>query len=399
MSIKNESLKIVVNTRLLIHNKLEGIGWFSYETLRRITLSHPEVDFYFLFDRQPDASFIFASNVHPVVIGPPARHPLLFIIWFEWSVVRVLKKIKPDLFLSPDGYLSLRTKTPSVAVIHDLNFEHFPEDLPFAPRLHYRWFFPRYARKAKRIATVSNFSKDDIVALYGVDAAKVDVVYNGVNEKFAPLAAADIEATRQQYADGNPYFLFVGSLHPRKNLARLFAAYDLFCRNAGPSVKLVVVGEKKWWTDPIREAYEGMKFKDDVIFCGRLESAALHRVTASALALTYVSYFEGFGIPILEAFRCGVPVITSNVTSMPEVAADAALLADPFDIEAIARAMEAMAGNADLRQELIAKGLQRSAFFSWDGAAYRLWNCIKTAINDTDESTASENSNPRGRRS
>ena len=399
MSIKKESLKIVVNTRLLIHNKLEGIGWFSYETLRRITLSHPEVDFYFLFDRQPDASFIFASNVHPVVIGPPARHPLLFIIWFEWSVWRVLKKIKPDLFLSPDGYLSLRTKTPSLAVIHDLNFEHFPEDLPLAPRLHYRWFFPRYARKAKRIATVSNFSKNDIVALYGVDADKVDVVYNGVNEKFTPWAAADIEITRLQYADGSPYFLFVGSLHPRKNLARLFAAYDLFCQNTDLSVKLVVVGEKKWWTEPIREAFEGMKFKDEVIFCGRLDAEALHRVIASALALTYMSYFEGFGIPILEAFRCGVPVITSNVTSMPEVAADAALLADPFDIEAIARAMESMAGNADLRKELIAKGLQRSAFFSWDGAANRLWNCIKTAINDTDESTANENSNPRGRRS
>ena len=399
MSIKKESLKIVVNTRLLIHNKLEGIGWFSYETLRRITLSHPEVDFYFLFDRQPDASFIFASNVHPVVIGPPARHPLLFIIWFEWSVWRVLKKIKPDLFLSPDGYLSLRTKTPSLAVIHDLNFEHFPEDLPLAPRLHYRWFFPRYARKAKRIATVSNFSKNDIVALYGVDADKVDVVYNGVNEKFTPWAAADIEITRLQYADGSPYFLFVGSLHPRKNLARLFAAYDLFCQNTDLSVKLVVVGEKKWWTEPIREAFEGMKFKDEVIFCGRLDAEALHRVIASALALTYMSYFEGFGIPILEAFRCGVPVITSNVTSMPEVAADAALLADPFDIEAIAKTMETMAGNADLRQELITKGLQRSAFFSWDGAANRLWNCIKTAINDTDESTANENSNPRGRRS
>lgn len=398
MSIKNESLKIVVNTRLLIHNKLEGIGWFSYETLKRITRSHPEVDFYFLFDRQPDASFIFASNVHPIVIGPPARHPLLFIIWFEWSVWRVLKKIKPDLFLSPDGYLSLRTKTPSVAVIHDLNFEHFPNDLPLAARLHYRWFFPRYARKAKRVATVSNFSKSDIVALYGVDPDKVDVVYNGVNEKFAPIDAVNIQATREQYAGGTPYFLFVGSLHPRKNLARLFKAFDLFCQHTRSSVKLVVVGEKKWWTEPIRDAYEGMKFKDEVIFCGRLDAESLHRVIASALALTYMSYFEGFGIPILESFRCGVPVITSNVTSMPEVAADAALLADPFDIEAIAAAMETMASNANLREEMIVKGLQRSTFFTWDGAADRLWNCIKTAINDTDESKSKENPHPRSRR-
>ena len=121
---------IAVNTRLLLKNKLEGIGWFTYETLSRITKNHPEHIFYFLFDRPYHSDFVFESNVTPIVLPPPARHPVLFYIWFEISVARFLRKLKPDLFLSPDGYLSLKTKTTSLAVIHDINFEHYPEDFP-----------------------------------------------------------------------------------------------------------------------------------------------------------------------------------------------------------------------------------------------------------------------------
>ena len=150
-------LKIAVNTRLLIKNKLEGIGWFSYETLKRITRAHPEHQFYFLFDRPFDESFVFGSNVTPIVIRPQARHPILFYLWFEKSIPRALKKINPDLFMSTDGYLSLSTTTPSLPVIHDLNFEHYPEQLPFLVRKYYKHYFPRFARKAARIATVSEF--------------------------------------------------------------------------------------------------------------------------------------------------------------------------------------------------------------------------------------------------
>ncbi|MBU2466725.1 MAG: glycosyltransferase, partial [Bacteroidetes bacterium] len=169
------AIRIAVNTRLLIKNKLEGIGWFTYENLRRIVKNHPEVDFYFFFDRSPDQEFIFGKNVTALVLQPPARHPFLFVLWFEWSVNRALKQLKPDLFLSPDGYLSLRNNTPDLAVIHDLNFEHFPKDLPFLVRWYYRWFFPRFARKASRIATVSNFSKNDIFKQYGVPLSDIDV--------------------------------------------------------------------------------------------------------------------------------------------------------------------------------------------------------------------------------
>ena len=374
-------MKIAVNTRLLLKDKLEGIGWVEYETLRRMVLAHPEVEFYFLFDQSPDKSFVFGDNVVPVTLFPPARRSFLFVWYFEWSVTRALKKIKPDLFFSPDGYLSLRTKVPSVVQFHDLNYEHYPHDVQKKYQWHYKTFFPRFARKAKRIVTVSEFSKQDIVACYGVDPAKIDVAYNGVNEKFAPIPVEEQEAVRAKYTGGNPYFMFVGSLHPRKNLARLFTAFDLFKSQTPSNVKLLIVGEKRWWSEPIEKAYSQMRFKDEVVFAGRLSADDLHKVTAAALASVYVSYFEGFGIPILEAFRCDTPVITSNVTSMPEVADDAALLVDPFSEASIAEGMTEML-DENVREALIEKGRERVKDFSWDKAADDIWNSLMQAIKE-----------------
>ena len=151
-------MRIAVNTRLLLKGKLEGIGWVAYESLKRIVLAHPEVEFYFIFDRKPDTMFLFADNIKPVVLFPQARHPFLFIWFFELSIPRALRKIKADLFYSPDGYLSLRSKVPQVVEFHDLNFEHFPGDMPKIHLWHYKKFFPKFARKAQRIVTVSEFS-------------------------------------------------------------------------------------------------------------------------------------------------------------------------------------------------------------------------------------------------
>ena len=212
-----------------------------------------------------------------------------------------------------------------------------------------------------------------------MDPAKIDVAYNGVNEVFNPVDAERQDAVRARYSGGKPYFMFVGSLHPRKNLARLFTAFDLFKKQHPCELKLLIVGEKRWWTEPIQRAYEAMGCTEDVVFTGRLSAEELHLVTASALASVYVSYFEGFGIPILEAFRCGTPVITSNVTSMPEVAGDAALLVDPFSESSIAEAMARMLDEG-VRKELAEKGMARAKAFSWDQASDRIWNCLMKSM-------------------
>ena len=373
-------MKIAVNTRLLLKDRLEGIGWFTYETLKRITRQHPEHEFIFLFDRKFDEEFVFSDNIIPVVVPPQARHPFLFYIWFEHMIPKVLRGEKADLFLSPDGYLSLRASVKSVSVIHDLNFEHFPNDVPFLVRKYYRHYFPKFSQRADRIATVSEFSKQDIIKQYGVSETKIDVVYNGANEIFKPISEEEKNTARKKYTNGSEYFVFVGSLHPRKNIARLLQAFDVFKKNYSSPIKLVIVGQKKWWTNDIRNAYENMQFENDVIFTGRLSPDELKNVIGAALAMTYIPYFEGFGIPILEAMNCDVPVITSNITSMPEVSEDAALLIDPFSVESISDGMLRISKDENLRKDLISKGQQRRTNFSWDKTAASLWNCIEKVI-------------------
>ena len=359
---------------------MEGIGWVTYENLKRITRAHPEHEFYFIFDRPYAEEFIFAGNVHPIVAPPQARHPILYLIWFEWVLPRILRKLEADLFFSPDSYLSLRSNVPQIAIFHDLNFEHRPKDVPFFAKHYYRYFFPKYAHKAERIIAVSEFTKQDIIRQYHISPEKIKVVYNGANERFAPVEPSVQQAVREKYTNGAPYFVFVGAFNPRKNLTNLFRAFDLYKSRHDTPVRLLVIGEKMYWTREIEEAYRRMQFRDQVVFTGRLQMEELTSVIGSALAMTYVSFLEGFGIPIVEAFRAHVPVITSNITSMPEIAGDAALLVNPGDKEDIARAMEKISKDEKLRNQLIAKGLQRRKDFSWDKSASRIWEVLENVL-------------------
>ena len=375
-------MKIAVNTRLLLQGKLEGIGWFTYETLKRITQAHPEHHFYFIFDRPYSDEFLFGENVTPVVVYPPTRHPFLWYIYFEYTLPRVLKKIKPDLFLSPDGWVSLSTSIKTVDVIHDLNFEHHPEFIKPLVRKYYLRFFHRFAAKSVRIATVSEFTKQDIHQLYHIPLEKIDVVYNGSNQAFQPLPEADKIIVRDDYSQGTSFFLFVGLIHKRKNIDNIFRAFDAFKEEVGGETKLVVVGEKKWWKGELEDAFLAMKHQDDVIFLGRQPSDILAKLMSSATALLYPSIFEGFGIPILEAFHAETAVITSNTTSMPEVAGDAAILVDPYSVQEIKEAMTCIASDDKLREILIEKGRIQRQKFSWDSTAKRLWETINIALSE-----------------
>ncbi len=373
-------MRIAVNTRLLLKGKLEGIGWFTYESFKLIVRSHPEHEFFFIFDRKFDKEFIFSDNVTPIVVGPPARHPILHFIWYEISIPRILKKIKPDIFISPDSYLSLSSKYPDLIVIHDLNFEHFPEHMPWLSRKYYKYFTPRFAKKSKRIATVSEFSKSDIAEKYNIDPGKIDVVYNGAGEKFKPVSDFEKKNIKQKYSAGCDYFVFVGALNPRKNLSNIFKAFDSFKSAYQTEIKFVVVGEKMYWSNEIKSTYEKLQHKDDVIFAGRLEQDDLCKVVGAAIALVYPSIFEGFGIPIIEAFNAEVPVITSNITSMPEIAGDAALLVDPSNVEQIATAMHKISHNSAFANSLIEKGKAQRIKFSWEITSENVWRSIEKVI-------------------
>ncbi len=359
---------------------MDGIGLFTYESFKKIVLAHPKIDFIFIFDRTPHPDFIFSKNIEAQVIAPPARHPWLYTIWYQYSLHRLLKRINADIFIGTDGMLPLKTRTKTLSIIHDLNFEHHPENLPKNYKNFYCKFFPKFAEKANRIATVSEFSKQDIIKTYHINSDKIDVVYNGPNENFKPIAKEEIIAIQHQYTAGKSFFLFVGTLHPRKNLIHLFKAFEQFKKASNSDFKLLVVGKKMWWTKEIEKAFYELKFKNDIIFTGRVSEKELYLITASAYALTYVPIFEGFGIPLVEAMSCGTPVITSNITSMPEVVEDAGILVDPFSETAIANAMLRIVNDVNLRNELSEKSKIQAQKFSWGKTADLLWNSIQKTI-------------------
>ncbi|HJX70881.1 MAG TPA: glycosyltransferase family 1 protein [Bacteroidales bacterium] len=368
---------IAVNTRLLLKEKLEGIGWFACETLKRITQNHPEHQFIFIFDRKYSDEFIYSDNVKPVVAHPQARHPVLWYLYFDWAIPHLLRKHKADIFLSPDGWLSLRTKIKSLPVVHDLNFFHYPDFVPWLNRRYYYYFFPRFIQKATRIATVSEFSKSDIASRFGVNPDKIDVVYNGARDILTPLDERLQKDVRKKYTDGCPFFLFVGLIHRRKNVDNLIKAFDKFKQSIPGNLRLLVVGSKKYWDEEVRAAYDNSQFKKDIIFTGRMETEELNRVIASATALVYPSHFEGFGIPILEAMYCDVPVITSSVSSMPEVGGDAAIYVEPASVDSIKDAMVEIFYNINLRKALIEKARIQRSKFTWNKTAGLLWQSIE----------------------
>jgi glycosyltransferase involved in cell wall biosynthesis len=373
---------IAVNTRFLLPNRLEGMGWVAFETLSRMVAAHPEDTFIFFFDRPFDPSFVFAKNVEPVVLFPQARHPFLFIWWFEWSVARALKRHKADVFLSPDNFCTLRTDVPTCLVVHDVAWTHPESRVGGLMQWYYDFFAPKFLNKATRIVTVSSFVKQDALRAYPfLDETKIDVAHNACRSDFKPLSEAEKTVVKAKYTEGSPFFIFVGAVHPRKNVHRLIEAFGLFKEWTNSDMKLIIVGRFGWQTGDVTRAFESSFYQNDIIFTGYIADEEVPKLVGSALAVTYVSLSEGFGIPILEGFNCNVPVLTSKTTSMPEVAADAALLVNPESIEDIANGMEKLAIDSDLRADLIEKGRKRRADFDWNESTAILYDNIKKTVN------------------
>ena len=372
-------MNIAINTRLLLPGKLDGIGWFTYYTASIIAKKHPEHTFYFIFDRPYSKDLVFSQNVVPIVGFPPARHPILWHFFFDYATPFLLKKYKIDLYISTDGYLPMRTNVPSVMVLHDLNFVHHPEWIEGSARKYLLNNFPLFAKKATCIATVSRYSKEDIAVKYGIDKEKIDVVYNGINEQYTNISADEIKAIRDIYTDGKPYFLYVGSLHERKNVRRLLQAFDIFKKKTNSPMKLMVVGGM-FTKDYAYKIDTFLEYQHDIIFMGRASDALLTQLTPAAFATTFVPLFEGFGLPILESYVCGVPLLTSDLTAIPEIAGDAAIFVDPYSIDSIATGMEKITTNDALRATLIEKGFQQAKKYSWQKTADLLWQTVEKVM-------------------
>ena len=369
-------MRIGINTRSLLGQKLEGFGNYTLELVKRITENQPNHTFVLYFDRPVDPQFSFGPNVICRTVFPPTRHPFLYIIWFQWSLKRAIRKDNLDVFWSPDGMFPLGLQIPVLTSIHDLNFEHYPLDLPKWVAWYYKKYFPRFAKAADKIVTVSNTTKQDIISSYQIPLEKISVIYNGVSSIYKPFSIQEKETVQQQLGFQAPYFLFVGSLHPRKNIHRLLQAFQLYAQTED-TYPLVFVGAAMW-NDQSFEI--DSRLAQRIHFKGHIETKTLAAIMAAATAFVYVPYFEGFGMPLAEAMATQTPIIAGNKSCLPEIAADAALYADPFDVEAIAKAMKELKNDVALQAQLVEAGKQRVLAFDWDHAAQKVWQEIQQLV-------------------
>jgi glycosyltransferase involved in cell wall biosynthesis len=257
---------------------------------------------------------------------------------------------------------------PVVVSIHDLSFEHLPQTFKRRSRTQLRLTVRHSARRAARIISLSEHGRRDIIETYGITAERVSAIPLAAPSHFAPVQDnRELQRVRHNYGIDGDYILTVGSIQPRKNLARLVQAYASLRGNksADKLPKLVLVGKSGWLYDETLRALKETGVADTVVLTGYVPQEDLPALYSGALCFVYPSYFEGFGLPPLEAMKCGAPVIVGNKTSLPEVVGDAALTVDPFDVEAIASAMQRVIESPALREELSIKGQARAETFDW----------------------------------
>ena len=261
---------------------------------------------------------------------------------------------------------------PVVVTIHDLSFEHLPQTFKRRSWMQLRLTVRRTARRAAHVIAPSEFTRRDLIETYKLDPARVSAIPLAAAEHFRPVEdALEIERVRRLYGIRGEYVLAVGSIQPRKNLARLVRAYSGLRRERGRSnlPQLVLVGRRAWLYGETLRAVEEEGLGDSVVLTGYVSEGDLPALYTGALCFAYPSYFEGFGLPPLEAMRCGTPVLTGDRTSLPEVVGDAALTADPFDTASLARALARLIDDAALRADLSARGLKRASAFDWRDTA------------------------------
>jgi glycosyltransferase involved in cell wall biosynthesis len=372
-------MKIAINARMLKPVPDDGISRFTFEVVKRITVNNPSHKFVLIFDKEYDNRLLFSPNTEGIVLKPATRHPLLWYFWHECLLPGVLQKTGSDIFLSPDGIISLRSSVPAIPVIHDINFYHRPEDIPLHISLYYRHYFRKFAEKAARILTVSAFSKDDISTYLGISPDLIDVSYNGVSEYFSPSPDAETEKFRNNLTAGYPYFLFVGNFSPRKNIPGVIKAYNHFRSSTKFNHKLVLTGGKLYLNSETEKLIKTSGWSSDIILTGSMVHEELRILYSSASALVFVPWFEGFGIPAAEAMRCGTPVILSETSSLPEIGGSAALYVNPHNTTEISDAMIKVVTDENLRGSMIEKGISEAQRFTWDNCADSVWKSVKMA--------------------
>jgi glycosyltransferase involved in cell wall biosynthesis len=346
-----------------------GIGTYVRNLVRQLARQNGP-DTYVVLCRRTDAAFVRELG--------PKFEPLVevagtYSLLEQFSVPLALKRASIDLFHAPHYVVSPLTACPTVVTIHDCIHLRFPQYLPSrAAHLYARAMMTIAARRARRILTVSHASKEDILRYLKVPASKIEVIYNALDERLAASPTLDdISRVRERFLLTSPFVLYAGNIKPHKNVDRLIEAFSIL-RRRGNDAKLLIIGDEISKYPNLRRLVHRFQLHQYVRFLGFIPDETLAVLYRLATVFVFPSLYEGFGLPPLEAMASGTPVITSNVSSLPEVVGDAALLIDPMSPSAIAAAMARVLNDSALRQDLVRRGYERVKAFSWERSVRRV---------------------------
>jgi glycosyltransferase involved in cell wall biosynthesis len=284
----------------------------------------------------------------------------------------------PNVLFVPGHVLPLIHPRRSIVTIHDLGHLRFPEAHPPRQRLYHTWATQWNARSASHIFADSEATRDDIVELCHIAPEKISVIYPAFDARmYQPVRDAEkIKSVREKYRLGSDYILAIGTLHPRKNYARLIEAFAQIATHHASRITLVIVGKKGWLYQPILDRIQSLHLQSQVSFLDYVPGFDMPALISGARMLAFPSLHEGFGLPVLEAQACGTPVVTSMTSSLPEAAGDAALMVDPLDVDAITGTMQRLLTDESLRTHLIARGFDNIKRFSWQVSARQALDVI-----------------------
>lgn len=359
-------MQIAIDASRCTVPRMTGTERYALELIRALIRLNTAHHITLYFRDSPQADLFPASNLVDYRVIPFRR------AWTHLRFAAQLWRDKPDVTFVPAHTLPIIFPGRAVVTVHDLGFKYFPEAHPTRQRLYLDWTTRYSARRATIVLADSQATADDLARFYGTPASKIHIVYPGVEK---PIARSPQSAVLQKYSLPPKYFCFIGTLQPRKNIARIVGAYRRW-KTAHPndSTALVLAGGKGWLYDPAwTEGVEG------IYTPGYIDDADKGALLAGALALVFPSLYEGFGFPVIEAMHAGTPVITSSTSSLPELVGDAGLLVDPLDVDSIAQAMSQISDDVSLRQQLIEQGHIQAAQFTWERAAQQTLTALELA--------------------
>ena len=388
-------IRIGVDIRNLLTGRLSGVGQYTIQTLRHL-LRIDKVNTYVLFYNSyrdlderfeqlvKDYPFLRSSNVE-VKKSRWINFPLLIHALYKplnWPKADFACGGLDVMFMPSPQMLPLSRKCAKVTTFHDLIFLIYPKYFTYSSRL-WQWQmnYPYEARTSDIVIAVSEATKKDILRFTRARADRIRTIPEGVGEEYFAVPPPELLlAVKAKFNLPDKYLFFVGNIEPRKNLSTVIRALYELKLSSSDTIKLVLAGGKSWLADDLYQAIDELGLKDDVIFTGWVTEQEKIAMLHNAEALVFPSYYEGFGLMILEAFACRCPVICSNVSSLPEVAGDAALLVEPQDYKGLARHIQSLLENRELRRTLVAKGYERARYFSWERSAKRTLDAIYEAV-------------------